>query len=150
MNQLTVTVPPLRERRDDILPLARHFINQLSREFGLPPSSLSPEAEEAILQHPFPGNVRELRNMISRALLLAGGGAITPQHLGLGVGEGTGDVGFSTPGPGYDLPRARKALEERWIKEALKRHRGKIAPAAKDLGIPRGTLYDLIKKYEAK
>ncbi len=146
MNQLTVTVPPLRERRDDILPLARHFINQLSREFGLPPSSLSPDAEEAILHYPFPGNVRELRNMISRALLLAGGGTITPQHLGLGVSEGTGDVGFSTPGPGYDLPRARRTLEERWIKEALKRHGGKIAPAAKDLGIPRTTLYDLIKK----
>jgi len=147
IGQMMVSVPPLRERKEDILPLARHFINTLSREFNVPPSTLSKEAEKVLLTYGYPGNVRELRNLISRALLLANGGVILPEHLGLRVGESTEDVGISAAKRGYDLPRAKRALEEGWIREALRRHDGKITPAARDLGIPRTTLYDLIKKY---
>ncbi|MBW2039784.1 MAG: sigma-54-dependent Fis family transcriptional regulator [Deltaproteobacteria bacterium] len=150
LTQLTIHIPSLRERRDDILSLAHHFVRKLAHEFGMLPPLLSAEAEEALLRHPFPGNVRELKNMISKALLLSEKGVIAPGHLGLSDEKWTFDAQNLSPTPGYALNKVKKEIEKRWIREALRRNRGKIAPAARDLGIPRTTLYELVKRFGIK
>ena len=147
LNEVVISLPPLRERREEIIPLALYFIRRLSREFDIPSATLSPDAQEALLSYPFPGNVRELRNILTKALLLKGGETITAKDIPLGEEKGKGGTPLGDLKPGYDLPGARKALEERWVKEALRRHGGKVTPAARDLEIPRTTLYDLMKKY---
>lgn len=81
LNVIPLRLPALRERGDDILELARFFIDLYVREYGLAPVQLSPEATEWLATYEWPGNVRELQNLMERAVLLAGGRAITPQHF---------------------------------------------------------------------
>ena len=78
-----ITVPPLRERREDIPCLARHFIERVCRELGKKPLTLTPAALEALHAYRWPGNVRELQNCLERAVILADGDAIHPKHLSL-------------------------------------------------------------------
>jgi DNA-binding NtrC family response regulator len=78
-----ITIPPLRERREDIGILARHFIEKGCRELGKKTMTLAPAAQEAMLAYPWPGNVRELQNCIERAVILTGGEVIHPKHLNL-------------------------------------------------------------------
>ena len=78
-----IHIPPLRERRADILPLSEAFLQELGRSFARPPAGLTGEAREALLQYDWPGNVRELRNALERAAILCEDGLITPQHLSL-------------------------------------------------------------------
>jgi len=148
--QVEISIPPLRERKEEVIPLSHYFLGKLSREFRLPLPQLTSEAENALLNYSFPGNIRELKNMLSRALIISKGAPITPQELGLG--EGNKDHHEITPGikPGFNLIRAKNYLEKYWIEEALKRNEGKITAAASDLGIPRPTLYDLMKKHGIK
>ena len=120
---IELEVPPLAERRDDILPLARHFL-----EPGL---ELTPEAGAALTRHPWPGNVRELQNVIKRACLLAGSRAIGAGSLNLPA------TAAAAPETGPD----RAAVEA-----ALERSRGVIAQAARDLGLSRQALYRRMEK----
>jgi DNA-binding NtrC family response regulator len=120
---IELEVPPLAERRDDILPLARHFLE--------PGFQLSAEAGAALVRHHWPGNVRELQNVIRRACLLAGGRSIAPAALNLPAGSAT------APESGPD----RAAVEA-----ALERARGVIAQAARDLGLSRQALYRRMEK----
>ena len=78
-----IHIPPLRERRADILPLSEAFLQELGRSFARPPAGLTREAREALLQYDWPGNVRELRNALERAAILCEDALITPQHLSL-------------------------------------------------------------------
>jgi transcriptional regulator with GAF, ATPase, and Fis domain len=78
-----VTIPPLRERRDDITILARHFVERFCKELKKPPVALSPQALEELQTYPWPGNVRELQNCIERAIILADGDTILPRNLNL-------------------------------------------------------------------
>jgi DNA-binding NtrC family response regulator len=128
LNVIELQVPPLADRRDDVLPLALHF---LERGF-----ELQPEAERALLRHDWPGNVRELRNCIQRACLLAGSRRIGAADLIL---PGTGTSGsFET------LPAREPDRDE--IEGALARHDGVIARAARDLGLSRQSLYRRMEK----
>ncbi|WP_461833712.1 sigma-54-dependent transcriptional regulator [Desulfothermus sp.] len=148
LNQVNLIIPPLRERKQDIIPLAKYFLKQLSKEFGLKYIPvLSKEAEDALLRYSYPGNVRELKHVISRALILAEGKEIRLIHLGL---DDTKSLSHIPVMEGYDLPKARAELDKLWLKTALKRNKGQISGAAKDLNIPRSTLYDLLKKYNIK
>ncbi len=124
LNVIELEVPPLAERRDDILPLAHHF---LERGF-----TLAPAAEEALLRYPWPGNVRELQNAIRRAGLLAGGSVIGVAALNLPATAGQSDEA-SQPD--------RAAVEQ-----ALERAHGVIAHAARDLGLSRQALYRRMEK----
>lgn len=142
--QVEITVPPLRERQEEIIPLARHFLAKLSHEFRMPPCSLALDAERALVRYPFPGNVRELKNMIARAMVVSHGAPIGAKELGLGEAAAVTEVEVPS---GFDLPQAKTNLERHWVEEALRRHDGKVAQAAADLGIPRPTLYDLMKKH---
>ncbi len=81
LNVIPLRIPSLVERGDDIFELANFFINLYVREYHLPTATLSPEAKEWLKQHPWPGNVRELQNLMERAVLLAGGGAVSPRHF---------------------------------------------------------------------
>ena len=83
--RFTLDAPPLRERREDIGLLAAHFAEALATEMGMAQPRLTVEAVRALEQHDFPGNVRELRNLIERALIVSGGGGIGPEHLRFSV-----------------------------------------------------------------
>jgi len=152
--QVEIRVPPLRERPEEIPFLARHLLARLGHEFRVKLPELTPEAIQALSAYSFPGNVRELRNMLSRALVLSRGRPITPSDLGLSGSysqpmEEREPAAFPVAA-GYDLPRARSCLEETWLRCALERHHGKVAAAAQDLGVPRSTLYDLMRRHGIK
>jgi len=132
-------IPALRERKDDIVPLAHYFLKKYCRENRKPHISLSSEAEGALLLHPWPGNVRELENLINRAVVLSSYPVLKPSDLGLRLEGGPSDV---------NLKFAKSAMEIDYIKRALARNKGVVSRAAKDLGISRVNLYELIEKYK--
>ena len=132
-------VPALRERKDDIVPLAQYFLKRYCRENRKPLIRLSLEAEGALLLHPWPGNVRELENVINRAVVLSSYPVLKPADLGLQLERGPSDV---------NLKFAKTAMEIDYIKRALSRNKGVVSRAAKDLGISRVNLYELIDKYK--
>jgi len=136
-----IELPPLRERKDDIIPLAQHFIKQSCRDHRKPPKSLSSAAEGALLMSSWPGNVRELENLISRAVVLSTGPILTPTDLGLSSNQVSTDV---------NLKFAKKAMEIDFVTRALSRNRGIISRAARDLGISRVNLYELIERYNIR
>lgn len=129
LNVIELELPSLARRREDILPLARHFLGG-DRE-------LSPEAERALVRHAWPGNVRELQNVIRRACLLATTPAIGPEALGLPPAEQTESAA--------EPPVDRAAVEQ-----ALQRAAGVVAHAARDLGLSRQALYRRMEKLGIK
>jgi two-component system NtrC family response regulator len=134
-------MPPLRDRKEDIIPLAHHFLKKFCKEHRKPPIMLSPEAEGALLMHPWPGNVRELENLISRAVVLSPRTVLKPSDLGFALDQIPTDV---------NLKFAKKAIEMDFVKKALSRNRGIVSRAARELGISRVNLYELIEKYNIR
>ena len=134
-------MPPLRERKDDIVPLAQHFLKKFCKEHRKPPMTLSTEAEGALLMHPWPGNVRELENLISRSVVLSSRSALKPSDLGFALDQIPTDV---------NLKFAKKAIEMDFVKKALSRNHGVVSRAARELGISRVNLYELIEKYSLR
>ncbi len=132
INGLTIRLPPLRERREDIPLLVNHFLEKISRDFKLPVSEVSDEAFEVLLQHPWPGNIRQLESVLRNALLFARGRPISPAFLSI-----------AKPAAGAELPTAggEKGAERQLILEALRRARMDKQAAAKDLGISLRSLY---------
>ncbi len=136
-----IRIPPLRERSNDIMELAQHFLASFSKELRKPPKKLSRSAVEVMKRHDWPGNVRELQNRLKRALVLADGPFIGPYELELE--DAGGSIGGATP----TLREAREVLERKVIIRALRENGGNISRTAKVLGISRPTLYELISKY---
>jgi two-component system NtrC family response regulator len=134
-------MPPLRDRKDDIVPLAKHFLIKFCKEHRKPPMTLSTEAEGALLMHPWPGNVRELENLISRAVVLSPRSVLKPSDLGFALDQIPTDV---------NLKFAKKAIEMDFVKKALSRNHGVVSRAARELGISRVNLYELIEKYNLR
>ncbi len=134
-------MPPLRDRKEDIIPLAQHFLKKFCQEHRKPPITLSPEAEGALLMHPWPGNVRELENLISRAVVLSPHSVLKPGNLGFALDQIPTDV---------NLKFARKAIEMDFVKTALERNNGIVSRAARELGVSRVNLYELIDKYSIR
>jgi DNA-binding NtrC family response regulator len=148
---VTVNLPPLQERREDIAPLAYHFMQKYAQTYNKPISDISPDALRRILENPWPGNVRELENVMERAVLLSSGRVIDPSALSLvtaSAGEVTGSPGKETPV--LPLKTARRQLvreEERAaILKAFREARGNRTNAAKLLGISRSSLYNKLKE----
>lgn len=139
LNVVPVTVPPLRERRGDIRPLAEHFCARLGRLHGLPARAIAPAAMARLERYDFPGNARELRNIIERALVEAGGGNIQVKHLP-STWNGSS---LSEDGEKPSLV----AVEKDYIREVLQFTRGRKSQAAKILGISRKTLLEKRKRY---
>jgi DNA-binding NtrC family response regulator len=127
LNVIELSLPPLAERRDDVLPLARAFLGDSHR--------LSPEAERALLEHEWSGNVRELQNCMRRAALLAQGTVVKAADLGLPAAR--------APAAATMPPEPTRAD----IEAVLARHRGVIAAAAQELGLSRQALYRRMEKF---
>jgi two-component system response regulator AtoC len=149
---MTIHLAPLRDRREDILPLAEHFLRTIGSRVNRRVTGLSPAARALLLGYPYPGNVRELRNIIERALILETGRLITPKALGVEV-TNLADSPHAAPLAG-DAPGVRstslRSLEEeerRHVAAALTETGGNRTQAARLLGISVPTLYSKIKKY---
>ncbi len=141
LNVIPVQLAPLRERREDILPLARHFLARHAAEAGRR-LAFGPEAEAALLAHSWPGNVRELENAIERAVVLTRGTSITPEDLLLQ--ESTRPA--QPRGDGGTLQENLDQAAAARIRAALEAARGQRAEAARALGVDRTTLYRLMKR----
>jgi DNA-binding NtrC family response regulator len=141
--RFTVRTPPLRERPEDIAVLAEHFVRVLSREMARRPPRLGEDALECLARHDFPGNVRELKNVIERALIESGGAAIGAQHLGLpSPSTPTSSPSRETrPSVADQLPLNLEAAERALIDRALSESGGNVALAARMLGVPRMRIY---------
>ena len=142
LNVIPIQLPPLRERREDILPLVRHFLRRHTEQSGRQ-VGLGPEAEAALTAHPWRGNVRELENAIERGVVLARGDTITPEDLLL-------DDSPSPASPAETEGTLQATLEHATaarIRTALETAGGQRTEAARILGIDRTTLYRLMKRY---
>ena len=146
LNVFQIHITPLRERPDDILPLAEIFLADLGRSMGRPAAGISRDGREWLLAYPWPGNVRELRNAIERAILLCDGGLITRDHLPAPLPQTETDIAVvhsSTNGNGMDLGTVEKDL----LVRALSQSKGNKTRAARLLGISRAQIYSRIEKY---
>ncbi len=146
LNVITLEIPPLRERREDVLPLADRFLALSRREVRKPGLRFSAEARRALAGHGWPGNVRELRNAVERGAMLSPGEEIGPESLGLGAGSRGGRAGAAPAGAclGDLVPLA--AIEEEHVRRVLART-GSLAEAAGVLGIDQATLWRRRKQY---
>ena len=158
LSEFVITVPPLRERREDILPLARAFQEEACVEMHRSVLGLSERAVEYLQCYRWPGNVRELRNAIRRAVLQCGGLKIDPEDLAIALESGAGSVEPLETSRATDGVRLRSlkeiageasgAAERSAIVEALNKSRGNKTEAARILGIRRQRLYDRLKRYD--
>jgi DNA-binding NtrC family response regulator len=143
---IPIHVPALRERPEDLIPLARHFLARLGAELGRPHLRFAEGVEEALRAHPWRGNVRELENAVERGVVLARGDAIGLEDLLL---EETGAAATSPPRPGGEAPlqevvdRAAAAH----VRAVLEGAGGRRAEAARRLGVDRTTLYRLMRRH---
>ncbi len=143
INVLTIAVPPLRSRREDIPELAEHFLRLACVENGVHPKRLSPRAVDFLVQLPWNGNVRELRNLMERLVVLVANEIVTHQDAmdAFQIAGGTGDEGPSLP-----LREARARFERQYILYRLSANNGSLTRTAKDLGIERTNLYRKMKQ----
>jgi DNA-binding NtrC family response regulator len=144
LNVAGIDVPPLRDRREDILPLARHFLDQAATVMGLKAAGIAPAAEGRLAAYVWPGNVRELRNVMERALILSGGETIRAEHL-------PKELCTAVPCQSRDAaaqPFALVDMEKLHVARVLRHCHGNKTHAAALLGITRLTLRNKIRQYE--
>ncbi|MEK6531454.1 MAG: sigma-54 dependent transcriptional regulator [Deltaproteobacteria bacterium] len=148
---IVVNVPPLRDRQEDIIPLAGHFMDEACRSSGVHPKRLSKEARDAFLRYRWPGNIRELKNLIERLVILTDSDEIQPRHLPL---EMTSEGVFSSSGAGAFMPlKTSLTIEEMngdYIRHVLNKVNGNKTKASEILGISRITLRERLKKTQQK
>jgi transcriptional regulator with GAF, ATPase, and Fis domain len=151
-----IRLPPLRERRDDILLLSEAFLEDLGKSFGRPPGGISHEARDGLLAYDWPGNVRELRNMLERAAILCEGGLITTDHLTVPTSSGKELASRGTTEPGVERggrifasegTSNLRAVERATIERALVDARYNKSQAAKQLGLSRKQLYARLRQH---
>jgi DNA-binding NtrC family response regulator len=142
INTVEVTLPPLRERREDIALLVEHFIAIYAQKYNQPRRRLSAEALAALEAYRWPGNVRELRHAVERATILGTGERFEPNDFSLtGIGSAGNDV--RPKADSYNLDE----MEGRLVRQALVDHGGNISRAATALGLTRAALYRRIEKH---
>ena len=144
LNVINLQIPPLRERREDILPLARLFMDRHAKAQDKDIRAISAEALDLLTAYPWPGNVRELENVIERAVVLATRDRITVADLPLALRSGEVTLALGE----LAEPRSLKELERRAILAALERHHGNRTRAARELGISLHTLWRKLKGYQ--
>jgi two-component system nitrogen regulation response regulator NtrX len=153
LNVIPFQVPPLRERRDDIPLLARHFMLTLAAEYGRRPKELSPEAMEVLRSQPWPGNVRELRNTIERLVIMTPGERIELGHLpatllsGATAPDPAAAASTLAPGDFPSLAEARDAFEKRYIWRKYEECGGNMSRTAEALQVERSNLYRKMKGF---
>jgi DNA-binding NtrC family response regulator len=138
LNTVEIRLPPLRERREDIAPLAAAVLREVARRYGRPAAELDREAMQALLDHPWPGNIRELRHAVERAVLMARDPMVRAADLGLKPrADGVPRLDEMT------LDDAEKVL----IRRALERYEGNVSKAAEALGLSRSALYRRMQQF---
>jgi two-component system, NtrC family, response regulator AtoC len=138
LNVILITLPPLRDRREDLPLLVEHFLDQLSVEMNRRIEGVSAEGMQLLMAHDWPGNVRELRNVLERAAVVATGTILEPRDLGLAVSPPAADAALGS----------LEEVERRHIADVLRRTSGNVSQAARILDIDRATLYNKMKKYQ--
>jgi DNA-binding NtrC family response regulator len=154
INTFEIYLPPLRERKHDIAALANHLLARHASRRGLTESAISPEAIELLSGHDWPGNIRELANVIERATILAGNGPVLPEHLPTQLparskphANGPSSLG----GPHFQIPEGNPTLrdiEMKYIQTILEKHNGNKPAASRELGISLKTLYNKINQLQ--
>ena len=145
LNVFRLTLPPLRERGGDIPLLTEHLLRKLSVRMSRPVPSLQPEAMEKLLDYPFPGNIRELENILERALIYGGGKEIRPGDIDIRQTGGDEGAAFGSCASGSKA--SLEELEKQAVREALARYGGNRTRAAEELGVSRKTIINKIKAY---
>ena len=140
INTVHIALPPLRERREDIVPLAQIFLDRFVAKYHRSLTEIGPEAAEALKAQAWNGNIRELQNCIEKAVILSEGSVLTEKDLQLDKARTVAPVSGT-------LKAISEAEEERLVREAVEQSNGNISAAAKMLGISRPTLYAKMKKY---
>jgi two-component system response regulator HydG len=141
---IEITIPPLRERKDDILPLARFFAQRLSEKLDMPNLRLDAKSLDYLLAHPWPGNVRELENAIEHAAVLSRNGLVLPEFLPGEIVRATG----APPAVGDPVRRTLAEVARDHIAAVLEFTDGNKSRAAKILGISPATLWRKQKRME--
>jgi DNA-binding NtrC family response regulator len=139
VNTIPLTVPALRERAEDVPALAAEILETLAARWGHAKIALDVDAASALAGYSWPGNIRELRNVLERAVLLSGRPVIERKDLRFGAAEPA-----AAP---YDLDRTLIEVEQQHIERILRAEGGRVEAAAKRLGIPRSSLYQKIKRF---
>ena len=151
LNVFPITIPPLRERRDDIPALAQHFLNKYSAEVRKGPLTISDESMDILMKSPWKGNVRELQNVIERAVIYAEGGVIRAQDLGISESNIIDALAEHVPmdGPLQGVAQAAMRIaESRRIRQVLRQTGGNKSRAAEVLQVSYKTLLTKIKDYQ--
>jgi two-component system response regulator AtoC len=143
LNVMSLSMPPLRERGNDILLLANHFAGQTARRYGIQFEGFSEDAEQALIEYSWPGNVREMKHLLERAVLLSGGGVLEEEFLSI-------DKKAISKSEDNDINEdlTLGEAELQLIKQALERTNRNVSKAARELGITRMALRYRIKKYD--
>ena len=148
LNVVHIELPPLRERREDVAPLAAHFLDRFARELGRPPLRLTPAAGRVLEQHEWPGNVRELQNLMERAAVLCDGPEVDASFLRLLLPEPAPGAPVEEPASeSLLLGPAVEELERKIILRALSAADDNKAQAARLLGVSERTLWYKLKRY---
>jgi len=150
LHVFAIHLPPLRQRRDDILPLSEAFLTEIAKALGRPPAGISREARKALLDYDWPGNVRELRNTLERAAILCEGGLITGEHLTFVSAETRREPGKEAspvPAAAAGNTTELRILERAAIERALQEARQNKSHAAKMLGLTRKQLYVRLRQH---
>jgi len=142
---LPIYIAPLRDRGEDIIPLAKHFIHHFDKEFNKKVNDISTEVEKALLDYDWPGNVRELKSVIERAVLLSEGSTLPAEHLLLNCKPST-----KSESEDIDMDNSIAAMEKQHIVKVLIETSWRMTKTSKILGINRTTLYNKIKQYGIK
>lgn len=153
LNTVELELPPLRDRKDDILPIAEHYLSYYARKYHKDTPSLSEAARQAVLQSDWPGNIRGLRHAVERAVILADGGVLMPADFQLDAlvsdvpehsqSEGPAEIAEGAAPEDFNLER----IEKDAISQALRIHKYNISHAAKALGLTRAALYRRMEKH---
>jgi two-component system NtrC family response regulator len=141
ISEITVKIPPLRERHGGRIVLARHLLAKFTKQQGKAIKGFSEDAQNAIEAYEWPGNVREMENKVKAAVIMAEGKLATAEDLGLAA---------SSKAPELNLRLVRQRAETQAIVQALNWTNGNISRAAEELGVTRPTLYDLMEKYSIR
>ena len=151
LNVFPITVPPLRERKDDIPRLMQHFLLHFNGEFNKKIQDVSKETLELLCHYHWPGNVRELRNVVERICIMHRGDTILPEHLPQEIWgqnhEIDSSLNLDLPPSGIDFDNVILDIERQLILKAMERTAGNVAKAARLLNMPRGTLRYKLEKY---
>src|SRR5438067_944688 len=146
LNVFHIPLAPLKERRDDIPVLVQHFIDKFGKEGGKKLAGLTPQAMKVLSEYAWPGNIRELRNSLERAVILCGSAAIDPEHLPAELAAGGGESAYLKLPFGLPL----REVEKEYILSSLGRMQNNKARTAQALGISEKTLYNKLYRYSGK